>query len=172
MKLRLGVLAALIASMCALVVAPTVGAAGPSTGSTSVPVTGTFTNAAGLGTFTGAVDITQFAVQNGQLVAIGTLTGTLTDALGNVLGTVTQAITIPVSTSGTCTILDLTLGPLHLNLLGLVVDLNQVHLTITAQSGSGQLLGNLLCAVSHLLDGGAPLSGLANLLNAILGLLG
>jgi hypothetical protein len=33
-----------------------------------------------------------------------------------------------------CTILNLTLGPLHLDLLGLVVDLNQVHLTITGQT--------------------------------------
>jgi hypothetical protein len=46
-----------------------------------------------------------------------------------------------------------------------------VHLTITAQSGSGNLLGNLLCAVAHLLDGGAPLGSLANLLNRILALL-
>src|SRR5438105_7388569 len=32
----------------------------------------------------------------------------------------------------TCPVLNLVLGPLHLNLLGLIVDLNQVHLTITA----------------------------------------
>jgi hypothetical protein len=37
-----------------------------------------------------------------------------------------------------------------LDLLGLVVDLNQVHLT--AQQGSGNLLGNLLCAVANLLN--------------------
>jgi hypothetical protein len=73
--------------------------------------------------------------------------------------------------AGSCTILDLTLGPLHLDLLGLVVDLNQVHLTITAQQGSGNLLGNLLCAVAGLLDGGNPLGSLANLLNQILGIL-
>ena len=46
----------------------------------------------------------------------------------------------------TCSILDLTLGPLHLNLLGLVVDLNTVHLTITADPAGG-LLGNLLCSL-------------------------
>jgi hypothetical protein len=33
------------------------------------------------------------------------------------------------------------------------------------------LLGNLLCAVAHLLDTGGPLSQLINLLNQILGML-
>jgi hypothetical protein len=60
------------------------------------------------------------------------------------------------------------LGPLDLNLLGLMVYLNQVVLDITAQSGPGNLLCNLLCAVAHILDGGAPLGALAGLLNNIL----
>jgi len=81
----------------------------------------------------------------------------------------TAAVTSTATTSGTCQILTLTLGPLHLDLLRLVVDLNQVNLTITAQSGPGNLLGNLLCAVAHLLDG-TQLTGLTNLLNQLLGL--
>lgn len=68
------------------------------------------------------------------------------------------------------------LGPLHLDLLGLVTDLNQVNLTITAEQGPGNLLGNLLCAVAGLLDGpdvgGGILNGIAALLNRILGALG
>jgi hypothetical protein len=52
-----------------------------------------------------------------------------------------------------CPILDLTLGPLDLNLLGLTVHLNQVVLNIAAQPGNGNLLGNLLCAVANLLNG-------------------
>ena len=48
--------------------------------------------------------------------------------------------------SGSCQILDLRLGPLDLNLLGLVVHLDMVHLNITAEPGPGNLLGNLLCA--------------------------
>jgi hypothetical protein len=47
----------------------------------------------------------------------------------------------------TCPVLELTLGPLHLNLLGLVVDLNRVHLTITAIRGGG-LLGDLFCGLA------------------------
>ena len=46
-----------------------------------------------------------------------------------------------------CSVLDLTLGPLHLNLLGLIVDLNRVHLTITADSEGG-ILGQLLCGLA------------------------
>jgi hypothetical protein len=46
-----------------------------------------------------------------------------------------------------CPVLDLTLGPLDLNLLGLMVHLNQVHLTITADS-TGGVLGNLLCSLA------------------------
>jgi hypothetical protein len=71
-----------------------------------------------------------------------------------------------------CRILNLRLGPLHLNLLGLVVNLNRVHLTITAVRGPGNLLGNLLCAVAHLLDGSAPAASKARLLNDVVGTLG
>ena len=63
-------------------------------------------------------------------------------------------------------------GPLDLDLLGLVIDLDRVVLDITAQSGPGNLLGNLLCAVAGLLDGNAPLNQIVSLLNQLLGLLG
>ena len=50
--------------------------------------------------------------------------------------------------------------------------LNQVVLDITAVPGAGNLLGNLLCAIAGLLDGGSPLGGLAALLNNLLAALG
>jgi hypothetical protein len=134
-------------------------------------VTGTIANAGG--TFTGTFNIIRFAVQNGNLVAVGNLSGTLIDSLGNIIGTVTnQVISLLVSPgTATCEILDLHLGPLDLTLLGLMVHLDQVNLNITAEQGPGNLLGNLLCAVAHLLDGGGPLTSLAGLLNNILRLL-
>ena len=52
-----------------------------------------------------------------------------------------------------------------------MVDLNQVHLTITAEQGPGNLLGNLLCAVANLLNNnssGTALQQVVNLLNQIL----
>jgi len=74
----------------------------------------------------------------------------------------------------TCDILHLTLAPLDLDLLGLRVHLDRVVLDIVAATGAGNLLGNLLCAVTGLLDGGLAglLDRLTFLLNRILALLG
>ncbi len=49
-------------------------------------------------------------------------------------------------------ILELELDGLYLDLLGLEVDLDEVELDIIAATGEGKLLGNLLSAVSGLLD--------------------
>jgi len=48
---------------------------------------------------------------------------------------------------GSCQVLDLILGPLNLTLLGLEVDLNQIHLDVTAQPAGGAL-GSLFCSLS------------------------
>lgn len=140
----------------------------------STPVTGTFTDAAGgAGAFAGGFTPTKFAARNGKLLATGTLTGTLTDSTGGAIGTVTRTVSMPAAVAqASCQILDLVLGPLHLDLLGLVVDLNQVHLTINAVPGPGNLLGNLLCAITHLLDGSPSAGSLAAILNFLLALLG
>jgi hypothetical protein len=139
---------------------------------TGVPVTGTFTDSSGgTGQFVGTFNPQRFGVQSGKLVAIGTLVGNMTSSTGAALGSVTSANTaVPVSAaSASCAILSLNLGPLHLNLLGLVVTLNEVHLNITAVSGPGNLLGNLLCSIANLLNGGAADIGtLSTLLNDLL----
>ncbi|WP_196240563.1 ABC transporter substrate-binding protein [Nocardioides anomalus] len=72
-----------------------------------------------------------------------------------------------VSSRAGCDILNLVLGPLDLDLLGLQVHLKQVVLDIVAVTGAGNLLGNLLCAVTGLLDGG-PLAGLLGQLTTLL----
>jgi hypothetical protein len=124
------------------------------------------------GTFAGTFDLDRFAVQNGALMAVGTLSGTFTDAATGVVTTINAVVRIPVTVSGTCQILHLELGPLDLDLLGLVIHLDRVVLDITAESGPGNLLGNLLCGIAGLLDGDAPLSAIARLLNQLIGLLG
>jgi hypothetical protein len=62
------------------------------------------------------------------------------------------SFSIPVravtSQAPVCNVLELTLGPLHLELLGLVVDLNKVHLTITANP-TGGVLGSLFCGLAN-----------------------
>jgi hypothetical protein len=129
---------------------------------------------------------TRSFVRNGTSMVQGDLSATLRRADGRLIGRVHRHdVTLPVKAPGahldaaaaaaTCSILHLVLGPLDLNLLGLKVHLDRVVLDITAQSGSGNLLGNLLCAVAHLLDGVSPsltdLLRLSNLLNRIIGIL-
>jgi hypothetical protein len=126
------------------------------------------------GTFNGTLNITGFANQNGQLVALGTLVGTVTNA-GGAASAIVQAIVLPLLNppNGTCDILHLELGPLDLDLLGVKVHLDKVVLDITAQAGPGNLLGNLLCSVAHLLDASnlnALIGQLNHLLDVLLGL--
>jgi len=148
-----------------------------------LPITGTLAQG---GTFEGTFTPLKFINNNGAVVAVGTITGVAMDAAGNVLASGLQVVALPfsttpatpaaagtaapgISTAATCPILNLVLGPLHLDLLGLVVDLNRVVLDMTAVSGTNNLLGNLLCAITGLLDQPGPL---ANLLNQIFTLLG
>jgi hypothetical protein len=171
MKLRLTTLAILLALASALLIAPLSAAAAPSAAPPTAGVTttvGTFLNSLGQ-----PVDITatvqRFSVQGGELVArvLFTATNTVTGATQSV----TQTVPV-IGITATCDILHLELGPIDLDLLGLVVHVDQIVIDIDAQSGPGNLLGNLLCAVAGLLDGGLNLNGLARLLNQILSILG
>lgn len=130
----------------------------------TVPISGT----GGGGTFAGTFQLQRFANQAGQLVAIGLVSGTVTDAAG-IVTSVVKSVALPAAvTDSTCEILHLDLGPLAIDLLGLKINLSRVVLDITAQSGAGNLLGNLLCGVANLLNNPGSL---ANLLNNILGAL-
>src|SRR6187551_2655265 len=135
---RLILVAALALSIATAATVVPVASAAPPTATISNTIGGT--TATGLN-LAGTLSNIRFVNQNGQLALAGVLNGQVTDGLGNVLRTIQDvAVTLPVvgaAPSGGCTILDLTLGPLHLDLLGLVVDLNQVHLTITGQTGNG-----------------------------------
>lgn len=69
------------------------------------------------------------------------------------LATSGVSFTVPLGASAaaqeaTCEILDLILGPLDLQLLGLRVQLGRVHLTITAERDGG-VLGSLFCALAE-----------------------
>lgn len=158
-----------------------------------VPVTGTTADG---GTFSGTMDVLGFVNDAGTLKAIAAITGSTSGTRGAAQQVSNVVALIPVevpalqttgfggralstaasqaaATTG-CQVLDLVLGPLHLDLLGLVVDLNQVHLNITAQPGNGNLLGNLVCAVANLLNGsggsgtGTAAASLVNTLSTLL----
>ena len=124
------------------------------------------------GGFTGVFTLTRFVVSNGQVAAVGTLTGTVTNATGQTVGAIVRNLTLSlININATCDILHLELGPIDLNLLGLVVHVDKIVIDIDAQSGPGNLLGNLLCAVANLLNVNGPVTQLVNLLNQILALL-
>jgi hypothetical protein len=101
---------------------------------------------------------------------VGQLTGKLINpGQGqNTAQDVNQTVAMPVADlqAATCEVLNLVLGPLHLELLGLIVDLNQVVLNITADPNGG-ILGSLLCSLAGGPTGGA----LSDLLNRLLALL-
>jgi hypothetical protein len=148
-------------------------------------VAGTFGSG---GTVSGTFAPLRSYVSGSQTFVQGDLTVTLRRATGELLtGATRHNVALPVDASGagtaapaataaaSCPILHLALGPLNLNLLGLVVHLNRVILDITARSGPGNLLGNLLCAVAGLLDRTSPsildLLNLSNALNRIIAIL-
>jgi hypothetical protein len=147
----------------------------------TVPFSASGFSNGGTADVTGTFTITKFANQNNQLVAIGTLAATVPDITG-VRSVVTQ-VTMPVSNisssgsqtaqalaiqqAATCGILHLELGPLDLDLLGLLVHLDRVVLDISAEPGAGNLLGNLLCSIAGLLDTG-PLTQILNQLVSLL----
>jgi hypothetical protein len=62
------------------------------------------------------------------------------------------AFSVPVTAvaaqAPTCQVLDLVLGPLNVNLLGLFIDLNRVHLNVTANPAGG-VLGRLFCGLAN-----------------------
>jgi hypothetical protein len=137
---------------------------------------------------TGSFVPLKFIKRDGRIVVRGLLQGVVHKADGTTrtFGVVrtlrVKSINgTPATTAGrvlaaapACDVLKLVLGPLDLDLLGLQVHLDKVVLNIVAQSGAGQLLGNLLCAVAGLLDGGLNglLGRITNLLNRILAQLG
>jgi hypothetical protein len=182
-RIRTAVLAALM--VCAV----SLGAAGTASAAqqpAETPLTQTV-KVTGTKGFKGTFAIDRFATRNGKMVAIGTLKGTVrkngktkrlkartvrlpASALGAGDGSGAKASQVP-PIPGACQVLNLVLGPINLNLLGLVVRTNQINLRIDAVPGAGNLLGNLLCSITNLLnpDGAlGPLTGAINQLTAAL----
>jgi hypothetical protein len=121
------------------------------------PFGDSFTSADGLVVY----EVTNFVINDaGQLAAVGNVT------VGGVADTFTALVT---PTQASCRILHLELGPLELDILGLVITIpDPIIIDITAYPGAGNLLGNLLCAIAGLLDPGGPLE---DILEELVGLL-
>jgi hypothetical protein len=160
----------------------------------TLPVTGV--TKTGDKQFKGTFGIQRFVASGGKAWAVGTLKGTVAGRHvtrygvrlpANLTGPSSSSSNPSARAAASCPVLNLVLGPINLNLLGLEVHLGggssptsnlPINLNITAVSGTGNLLGNLLCDVSNLLNpsGGSTLSGLTGsvqqltaVLNGILG---
>ena len=119
----------------------------------------------------------------GQLVATGLIGNNPFTApiTLSVVPAVQNAAAASAATPAVITqVLNLHLGPINLDVLGLQVKTSQICLDVSATSGPGNLLGNLLTSIANLLNGGTSLgsilggltgSQLTTLLNGLTGLL-
>ena len=143
----------------------------------TINVTGTAKNGKKM---TAKYTIDHFIAKGNQTYALGTLKGKVGRThftKKNVKMPVAQSTGAAAAQATSCQVLDLVINPITLNLLGLVVHTDTIHLNITAVPGAGNLLGNLLCGILGILNpptlptGGLTGAQLAQLLNAILGAL-
>src|SRR5215210_5307564 len=120
--------------------ASTAQAQGSNTPLLTIPLNITQTVGNNVLNFVGNLNITRFVNQGGQLVAVGNVVGTLTNQTTGVITQIVQSFRQVVAIIGTpqaaCDILHLELGPIDLNLLGLVVHVDKIVIDIDAQPGS------------------------------------
>jgi len=91
-----------------------------------------------------------------RLVAHGTVVATYREG-GVVRATQVQAIVLRAQQGATCQVLHLELGTLHLELLGLIVDLTAVDsdkIVLDISAKSDEALGKLLCQLISAVQGG------------------
>ena len=163
---------------------------GPTRLTQVVPLSGKSTK--GNKQLTATYTIERFISKGGKLYSVGTLKGklgskqvtkenvrvpaTVANASGTAKASQVPPLPLPPLPPGNaCSILSLDLGPINLNLLGLVVRTNQIQLRIDAVQGPGNLLGNLLCGITGILNpagaiANTPLGQLTQILNALLAL--
>lgn len=160
-------------------------------GAVTLPMVG---SVVGGGAFSGSFTINRFALQNGELVAVGIARGTVSTAAGITTGL--QAVVLPVAirtgtvglaippsaqpklvpasfirTQASCGILHLDIGGQNINLLGVTVALSPITLDIAGDAAGP--LGALVCEILALLGTVADVVGLLNsLLGLLTGLLG
>ena len=182
---RMGALSALVALIAVLGFAGTASAQEPASTplTKKVAITGTKH-------FKGTYTIDRFTTRNDKLVAVGTLKGKLRKN-GKTKKVKRNGVVMPAAVTGagamdlpdlpgatasqvlpplpnSCQVLNLRLGPLTLNLLGLVVRTNFINVRIDAipsQFPGGGLLGDLLCSLTNLLNPGGGTGPLTTAIN-------
>jgi hypothetical protein len=185
LKASIPIALALLAT--AAVAAPSAGrdAKEPS-GSLVVPIAGSATTGAA---FAGTLTISRFEASGGQVVAIGMVKGTVAGVGTALTGEVSLPVTVGPASQATrasnalvmqqpaqqqqttCTALDLSIGAVNLNLLGLTVTTQPIAINLSGDSSAP--LGNLVCTILDTLNNVVGLVGLLNqLLGTLTGLVG
>ena len=195
-RIRLAATAAMLS--CGLMLVGGTGLAsaqdGPARLTQVVPISGKSTK--GNKQFSGTYTIERFIAKGNKLYSVGTLKGKLgskkvtkdnvrlpatvanasAPAAGQARASQVPPLPLPPLPAGNaCSILALDLGPINLPVLGLVIRTNQIQLRIDAVQGPGNLLGNLLCGITGILNpsgalANTPLGQLSQILNALLAL--
>jgi hypothetical protein len=142
--------------------------------------------------FNGTVAVQRFVYQDGEIFAIGTVSGSLSGPSGPIGTSIALPVAFPVhvgngptvrqerelihpgapgygarvilAQASTCGVLHLDLGAIDLNLLGAVVTTTPVTIDINGDTGGP--LGNLVCAILATVNN---VVGLVKLLNSLLG---
>jgi hypothetical protein len=155
-KVKLSAFAALVGALIAvLAIAPPASAAPPAANGVTLPAT--CTDAAG-DPVSCPLQLVGFTTQNGVVAAVLRVTNNVTGATQTIVASLVPGTQ---QQAGTCTLLDLTIQPIDLDLLGLHLHTDTIHLVLTAQRGT--LLGDLLCGLFF----GNP-TGAATTLNQLL----
>jgi len=66
-----------------------------------------------------------------------------------------------------CGIIYLNLGPITLDVLGIVMQTSEIVLDLTGLTCANNLVGNLMCVLANLLDGGTATPGVSDLVVAL-----
>ena len=147
-RLKLPALMAFVTALIAVMAIAPPASAAPGTNALTVPAMCTDPTT---GNEVGCtLQLVGFTAQNGTLQAVLNLTNTVTGETTRIVADLTAATT---QQAGSCTLLDLTIQPIDLDLLGLHLHTDTIHLVLTAQRGT--LLGNLLCGLFFGNPGGA-----------------
>lgn len=155
-------------------------------GGPGIPVSGDILDESGesVGEFKGKIRSPEAFEKDGELMLSGVLSGKATkDGVKKPVKVKKEEFEAPLALSApaggegvsaaqqqadaSCSVLFLDLGPIFLDVLGLQVDLSRIVLDVSAVPGANNLLGNLLCAITGLLDLPGSILVIVNLLNAI-----
>lgn len=155
-RIRISTLVALVAALVVVMAIAPPAPAAPSPAAVTVPATCTAPGTTDPVSCT--LQLVGFTGQNGTVQAVLRLTNNVTNQTTQIVADLTAPTQ---QQGGSCTLLDLTIQPIDLDLLGLHLHTDTIHLVLTAQRGT--LLGNLLCGLFF----GNP-TGAATALNQLL----